>query len=208
MLGPNFEALRLTEDLQGFPAARATSFEHLPALKERVEPWLAREQRITKAFLSLLMGLGAEDELRKAIDSMNAVEALPPEKSTVWLMQRISGVGQRKRSHGKGSQRYFLSEWYMFRYVKSPYRDLSAVYSSCLNALAQEHNYGKVHESATFREKLHVGFRLKQGLDAKWKAGHDALEAACTRLRDSLDKVGEDRLLCGGLSLLRRRRRS
>ena len=60
------------------------------------------------------------------------------------------------------------------------------------SAVAEEHNYGKVHE-------------LKQDLDAKWKAGHDALEAACTRLRDSLDKVGEDRLLCGGLSLSGRR---
>ncbi|CAL1169084.1 unnamed protein product [Cladocopium goreaui] len=48
---------------------------------------------------------------------------------------------------------------------------------------AMERNYDKVHS-------------LKEDLDSNWKARHDALEAACTRLRDSLDKVGEDRTLC------------
>ena len=46
-----------------------------------------------------------------------------------------------------------------------------------------DHNYQRVHT-------------LKEDLDSNWKAGHNALEAACTRLRDSLDKVGEDRTLC------------
>ncbi|CAJ1389416.1 unnamed protein product [Effrenium voratum] len=46
-----------------------------------------------------------------------------------------------------------------------------------------EKSYGKVHT-------------LKKNLDSNWHAGRDALEAACTRLRDTLDKAGEDRVLC------------
>ncbi|CAK8985536.1 unnamed protein product [Durusdinium trenchii] len=90
-------------DLLRLTTASSTSFEELPALKSHV------------------------DELKKAIESMNA-------------------------------------EWARGREV-------------------MDRTYGKVHA-------------LKEELDGNWKAGHDALEAACSRLRDSLDKVGEDRTLC------------
>ncbi|CAE7474642.1 GIP [Symbiodinium natans] len=46
-----------------------------------------------------------------------------------------------------------------------------------------ERTYGKAHV-------------LKQQLDSTWQAGQSALDAACRRLRDNLDKAGEDRILC------------
>eukprot|EP00930_Biecheleria_cincta_P028688 TRINITY_DN20009_c0_g1_i1.p1 TRINITY_DN20009_c0_g1~~TRINITY_DN20009_c0_g1_i1.p1 ORF type:complete len:285 (-),score=73.85 TRINITY_DN20009_c0_g1_i1:33-815(-) len=48
---------------------------------------------------------------------------------------------------------------------------------------AMEMSYGKTHS-------------LKQQMDSIWKDSHDKLEAACLKLRDSLDKAGEDRVLC------------
>mmetsp|Transcript_5771 Transcript_5771/g.10325 ORF Transcript_5771/g.10325 Transcript_5771/m.10325 type:complete len:273 (+) Transcript_5771:52-870(+) len=46
-----------------------------------------------------------------------------------------------------------------------------------------ERSYGRAH-------------MLKQQLDSTWQAGRAALDAACRRLRDSVDKAGEDRMLC------------
>ncbi|CAE7769023.1 GIP [Symbiodinium sp. CCMP2592] len=46
-----------------------------------------------------------------------------------------------------------------------------------------ERTYGRAHV-------------LKQQLDSTWQNGQAALDAACHRLRDSLDKAGEDRILC------------
>ncbi|CAE7209140.1 GIP [Symbiodinium pilosum] len=46
-----------------------------------------------------------------------------------------------------------------------------------------ERTYGRAHV-------------LKQQLDSTWQTGQAALDAACRRLRDNLDKAGEDRILC------------